>query len=230
MLDFILLWEGTIMAIQNMTFNNAQGFSTPPSKWEEFFVPYHEDASLSTLAGSGIFGKHHTERGLTFCMVDLAGHMIPQYAPSASYRQLEFLLGRIDSLSERSDFTTQHGDYDHHADPMILSESTDHLFPERTTLLTESHSDQLTRLIAVGSTMTASSGLRRWRWRNGYRRGSSLPIAWPQRCGHASDAYCRLEHQPIGIGCFLKSRQESFENGAMDLVHRSKGLEAVAHD
>lgn len=37
--------------------------------------------------------------------------MIPQYAPSAAYRMLEFLLGRISSLSEVSDFTTQSGDF-----------------------------------------------------------------------------------------------------------------------
>nr|POE56323.1 putative serine carboxypeptidase [Quercus suber] len=123
-LDFILLWEGTIMMIQNMTFNGAQGFSTPPSEWEEFFVPYHAEASLSTLAGSGIFGNHHTERGLTFCTVDLTGHMVPQYAPSASYRQLEFLLGRIDSLSERSDFTTQTGDFGNSFDFVTANDTT----------------------------------------------------------------------------------------------------------
>ena len=34
-------------------------------------------------------------------------HMIPQYAPSAAYRQLEFLLGRIDNLGVRGDFTVR---------------------------------------------------------------------------------------------------------------------------
>jgi len=38
--------------------------------------------------------------------VDLAGHEIPQYVPGASYRQLEFLLGRIGSLTEMGSFTT----------------------------------------------------------------------------------------------------------------------------
>lgn len=105
MLDFILLMNGTVMMIQNMTWNGAQGFSVPPSKWDDFFVPYHSELNLGTLAGAGVFGSFHTERGLTFCTVDLSGHMIPQYAPSAAYRQLEFLLGRISSLGERSDFT-----------------------------------------------------------------------------------------------------------------------------
>jgi len=35
--------------------------------------------------------------------------MVPQYAPTAAYRQLEFLLGRVPSLSTVSDFTTQGG-------------------------------------------------------------------------------------------------------------------------
>ncbi|EMC92156.1 hypothetical protein BAUCODRAFT_115526 [Baudoinia panamericana UAMH 10762] len=107
MLDFILLMNGTIMMINNMTWNGAQGFSVPPTQWQDFFVPYHEELSLGTLAGSGVFGSWHTERGLTFCTVDLSGHMVPQYAPSASYRQVEFLLGRIGNLSERSDFTVR---------------------------------------------------------------------------------------------------------------------------
>lgn len=36
---------------------------------------------------------------------------IPQYVPGAAYRQLEFLLGRIGSLEQRGDFTTQTGHY-----------------------------------------------------------------------------------------------------------------------
>ncbi|KAK3115666.1 hypothetical protein LTR53_004767 [Teratosphaeriaceae sp. CCFEE 6253] len=111
MLDFILLVNGTIMMTQNMTWNGAQGFSVPPSEWDAFFVPYHEELSLSSIAGAGDFGIWHTERGFTICTVDLSGHMVPQYAPSAAYRQLEYMLGRIDNLGVRSDFTTQSGDY-----------------------------------------------------------------------------------------------------------------------
>jgi carboxypeptidase D len=50
-------------------------------------------------------GTWWEERGFTLCTVDLSGHMVPQYQPSAAYRQLEYLLGRISSLSEVSDFT-----------------------------------------------------------------------------------------------------------------------------
>lgn len=31
---------------------------------------------------------------------------IPQYVPGAAYRQLEFLLGRIDSLSAKGNYTS----------------------------------------------------------------------------------------------------------------------------
>ena len=40
-----------------------------------------------------------------------ASKVVPQYAPSAAYRQLEFLLGRISSLTQTGDFTTQSGNF-----------------------------------------------------------------------------------------------------------------------
>ena len=48
---------------------------------------------------------------MTWCDVNHAGHEIPQYVPGAGYRHLEFLLGRISSLGEVGDFTTQKGDF-----------------------------------------------------------------------------------------------------------------------
>lgn len=103
-IDFILINNGTLLTIQNMTWNGAQGFQKPIT--EDFYVPYHDETQLSTIAGAGVFGKTHTERGLTYVSIDLSGHMVPQYAPSASYRHLEFLLGRIDSLESTAPFTT----------------------------------------------------------------------------------------------------------------------------
>lgn len=103
-LDMVLIANGTLLSIQNMTFGGKLGFQRPPI--EPFYVPYHEDGSLSTLAGAGVFGTTHSERGLTYVGVSLSGHMIPQYAPSAAFRQLEVLLGRVDSLSSKKPFTT----------------------------------------------------------------------------------------------------------------------------
>lgn len=51
--DFILVAEGTRIAIQNMTWNGAQGFQTPIEN-ETF-----------TVKNFGVFGNEHTERGLT---------------------------------------------------------------------------------------------------------------------------------------------------------------------
>ncbi|KAI1342502.1 carboxypeptidase [Xylariaceae sp. FL0016] len=119
MLDYLLLTNGTLAALNNMTWNGAQGFSKAPT--DKFFVPYDPSLALvvqettqqpipatpvGLVGGGGTMGVTLTERGLTWVTVDLAGHEIPQYAPGAAYRQLEFLLGRIDSLTEMGDFTT----------------------------------------------------------------------------------------------------------------------------
>ncbi|GIK06673.1 hypothetical protein Aspvir_002323 [Aspergillus viridinutans] len=119
LLDFLLLANGTLATIQNMTWSDVQGFQNPPS--DPFFVPYHpwwyeqweslkKMPPFTRIAGSGILGTSHTERGLTFASVNLAGHQVPQYSPGAAYRLMEFLLGRISSLSEVTDsFTTGTG-------------------------------------------------------------------------------------------------------------------------
>lgn len=103
-LDYIFMANGTLLMIQNMTWHGKQGFQQAPSA--DFFVPYHDGVSLSTMAASGVMGTTHTERGLTWVETRLSGHMVPQYQPSAAYRQLEFLLGRIDSLTQKGSFTT----------------------------------------------------------------------------------------------------------------------------
>ncbi|KAL1310734.1 hypothetical protein AAFC00_000987 [Neodothiora populina] len=111
LLDFILMFNGTLMTVQNMTFNGKTGFSVPPAEWDDFYVPYHSELSLGDLAAAGNMGSWHTERGLTVCTVALSGHMIPQYQPSAAYRQLEVLLGRVKNLGVKSDFSTQKGNF-----------------------------------------------------------------------------------------------------------------------
>lgn len=107
LLDMVLIANGTILQIQNTTWGGLQGFQTAPS--DNLVVPSHTDYSDSTLAASGIMGTTHTERGLTYATVELSGHMIPQYQPSVAFRQIEVLLGRIDSLSSSDPFTVQVG-------------------------------------------------------------------------------------------------------------------------
>ena len=73
LLDFVLLSNGTLLTIQNMTFNGAQGFQKPVT--DDFYIPYHKEYQDSTLAASGIFGKTTTERGLTYVEMSITGHM-----------------------------------------------------------------------------------------------------------------------------------------------------------
>ncbi|GAB1314987.1 hypothetical protein MFIFM68171_05197 [Madurella fahalii] len=103
-LDMILLANGTLVALQNMTWGGKLGFQRRPD--QPFYVPYNNMTTLSTLAAGGVFGSMVSERGLTYVGIDLAGHMVPQYAPSAAYRQIEFMLGRVDCMNCTVPFTT----------------------------------------------------------------------------------------------------------------------------
>ncbi|KAL8716944.1 MAG: hypothetical protein Q9225_005770 [Loekoesia sp. 1 TL-2023] len=108
-LDFLLPPNGTLMALQNVTWNGKQGFQSYPSN--EFYAPYHPEYNGGSLAGAGFLGSWGTERGLTYYQVQLAGHELPQYTAGAAYRIVELLLGRISSLGQAGDFTTQTGNY-----------------------------------------------------------------------------------------------------------------------
>jgi carboxypeptidase D len=108
-LDMLLNTNGTLLAIQNMTWNGLQGLQSYPDT--PFYTPYHPEYNGGSEAGAGLLGYWGAERGLTFYQVQLSGHELPGYAPGAAYRMLELLLGRISSLSEEGDFTTQFGSY-----------------------------------------------------------------------------------------------------------------------
>ena len=71
-LDYVLMTNGTLLVLQNMTWNGKQGFQEPPTV--DFFVPYHSEYNPGALSGAGIAGSYRTERGLTFVMIELAGH------------------------------------------------------------------------------------------------------------------------------------------------------------
>ena len=71
-LDYLLPINGSLLAIQNVTWNGLQGFQSPPDT--DFYVPYHPEYNGGSLAGAGILGQYGTERGLTFYTVNLAGH------------------------------------------------------------------------------------------------------------------------------------------------------------
>ncbi|KAF8828754.1 hypothetical protein HHX47_DHR3000070 [Lentinula edodes] len=106
--DFILVAEGTRIAIQNMTWNGAQGFQTPIEN-ETF-----------TVKNFGVFGNEHTERGLTCTFIIPFSNVMWSYdssyvvyvihtveiadlplefVPWAAYNAISFLLGLQDSPS-----------------------------------------------------------------------------------------------------------------------------------
>lgn len=85
--DFILVAEGTRIAIQNMTWNGLQGFQTPIEP-DTFIVD-----------NMGNFGNLHQERGLTYVEFSYSGHMTPQFVPWAAFQTISFLLGKRDSPS-----------------------------------------------------------------------------------------------------------------------------------
>ncbi|TFY81154.1 hypothetical protein EWM64_g2853 [Hericium alpestre] len=66
--DFILVAEGTRIAIQNMTWGGAQGFQNPIEN-ETF-----------TVKDIGVYGNTHEERGLTYVEFYYSGHMTPRRA------------------------------------------------------------------------------------------------------------------------------------------------------
>ncbi|KAK7549267.1 serine carboxypeptidase [Phyllosticta citricarpa] len=104
-LDFILPTNGTLLAIQNTTWNGRHGLQEYPGR--VFYSPYHPEYNKGWLAGSGEVGFWGQERGLTFYQVQLAGHELPGYAGGAAYRVIEYMLGRVRALDEQVNFSTQ---------------------------------------------------------------------------------------------------------------------------
>jgi len=79
--DYIMLPNGSALAIQNMTWAGQQGFHYPPNQ--------------TLLVDGQPAGTFHTERKLTLVMVDKASHMVAVYKPKASYKLLQYILGQI---------------------------------------------------------------------------------------------------------------------------------------
>ncbi|KAK8061664.1 carboxypeptidase-like protein [Apiospora phragmitis] len=103
-LDMVLIANGTMLAVQNMTWGGKRGFDSKPEL--PLYVPYHSPGDKGTTAGAGVLGTAHTERGLTVALVAFSGHMVPANQPSVAFRQLEVLLGRVPNLQSLVPFTT----------------------------------------------------------------------------------------------------------------------------
>jgi carboxypeptidase D len=102
--DFVLVADGALLAIQNMTWGGQLGFQSRPEA--ALYVPYHGQDTMTSLSGAGVLGTVHTERGLTYFGVAQAGHFLTQDQPAIAFRALEVLLGRVPSLQAAVPFTT----------------------------------------------------------------------------------------------------------------------------
>ena len=98
-LDMIIITNGTLMAVQNMTWNGQLGFQEAPSTPIEVTM---RDVQYSTVEGlgepQGFMGVQHYERGLMWAESYLSGHMEPEFQGRLSLLHLQWLLGRIDTL------------------------------------------------------------------------------------------------------------------------------------
>ncbi|KAH9045766.1 hypothetical protein EDB85DRAFT_57979 [Lactarius pseudohatsudake] len=83
--DFILIAEGTRIALQNMTWAGMQGFQKP--LLNDSFI----------FDGMGALGRTQSERGLTHVEISLAGHQVPGYSPVGGFSGHGILLGFRDS-------------------------------------------------------------------------------------------------------------------------------------
>jgi carboxypeptidase D len=105
-LDFVIITDGTLLAIQNMTWAGKLGFETKPEapivitlpdlQYQQVFVDNGYDFGVEDPQGT--MGVQHFERGLMWAETFLSGHMQPQFQPRSAYRHLQWILGHIEEL------------------------------------------------------------------------------------------------------------------------------------
>lgn len=102
-LDMIILTNGTLISIQNMTWNGKLGFQTAPSTPIEITTPdllytavFDENGAEGWDGPQGVMGVQHFERGLMWAETFLSGHMQPQFQPRVTFAHLQWLLGHTD--------------------------------------------------------------------------------------------------------------------------------------
>ncbi|KAL3444712.1 Alpha/Beta hydrolase protein [Aspergillus insuetus] len=102
--DMIIITNGTLLSIQNMTWNGELGFQERPAEPIYIDLPdlawaeVREQNGLSAEQPQGTMGVQHFERGLMWAETYQSGHMQPEYQPRVAYRHLEWVLGRVEKL------------------------------------------------------------------------------------------------------------------------------------
>jgi carboxypeptidase D len=83
--DMIIMTNGTLLSIQNMTWGGQLGFQKAPT------TPIN-------IPTQGNMGVQHYERGLMWAETYKTGHMGPGMAPKVSWRHLLWLQGKTETL------------------------------------------------------------------------------------------------------------------------------------
>ena len=104
--DYLIITNGTLLAIQNMTWNGQLGFQSAPAtpidikmpdlQWNEMFEAQEGYGGLD--GPQGVMGVQHYERGLMWAETYQSGHKQPQDQGRVSYRHLQWLLGHVETL------------------------------------------------------------------------------------------------------------------------------------
>lgn len=101
--DFVLIADGSLLTIQNLTWGGKLGFQQRPAG--PLYIPYHDgNDNFTTLTGAGVMGTSHTERGLTYFGVP-AGHFLTPNQPAVAFRAVEVLLGRVEGFQSKVPFS-----------------------------------------------------------------------------------------------------------------------------
>jgi carboxypeptidase D len=104
-LDMIIITNGTLLSIQNMTWNGLLGFQQEPNETMVVDIPDLQYTAVFDAGPQhgrdgpqGVVGLKHFERGLMWTQTYLATHVQPESQPRVALRHLQWLLGRIDDL------------------------------------------------------------------------------------------------------------------------------------
>ena len=104
-LDMIILTNGTLMAIQNMTWNGKLGFSSIPAtpiiihtSDLQYQAVFDNNGAQGLDGPQGLMGIQHFERGLMWAQTYLSGHEQPEFQPRVALQHIRWLLGRINTL------------------------------------------------------------------------------------------------------------------------------------
>jgi len=88
-----------------MTWNGKLGFQKMPSTPIDIKLPdlqfadvFAENGAKGLDGPQGFVGTQHYERGLMWSTSTSSGHMEPEFQPRKAYRDLQWVLGRIESL------------------------------------------------------------------------------------------------------------------------------------